>query len=165
MTEITLVAALARNRVIGDDGGMPWHLPADLAHFKAVTSGHPIIMGRRTYQSIGRPLPKRLNIVVSRSSPELPESVLAASTLEKAFELAGAERIMVIGGGQIYRQALARADRLELTLIDSDIDGDTRFPEWSVREWRLSAMSARPADEKNPCNLVFATFERVAANT
>jgi len=151
---------MARNRVIGDAGGMPWHLPADLKHFKAVTLGHPVIMGRRTFESIGRPLPGRRNVVVSRSQPELPDGVVLADSLDSALAAAAAGRVMVIGGGQIYREALARADRLELTLIDAVIGGDTVFPEWPPAEWRLAAMAARPADEANPCNLVFATFER-----
>lgn len=157
-----MIAAMARNRVIGDEGGMPWHLPADLKHFKAVTMGCPIIMGRKTFESIGRPLPGRTNIVVSRSRPALPDGVRLASSLDEAIGLADAGRVMVIGGGQIYREALPRADRLELTLIDAVVTGDTVFPEWPAAEWRLSAMQSRPADDNNPYNLVFATFERVA---
>jgi dihydrofolate reductase len=160
MTEIVLVAAMARDRVIGRAGGMPWHLPADLKHFKAVTSGHPVVMGRRTYESIGRPLPNRLNIVVSRSAPSLPEDVLVASSLDEAIERADADRVMVIGGGEIYRQALPRADRLELTLIDAVIPGDTRFPDFSGGGWRLASMQARAADERNPYKLVFCSLVR-----
>lgn len=140
---------------------MPWHLPADLKHFKAVTMGSPIVMGRRTFESIGRPLPGRTNIVVSRSRPKLPDGVELAGGLDDAIGMAGEDRVIVIGGGEIYRAALPKADRLELTLIDAVVTGDTVFPEWSPAEWRLSAMQARPADEANSCNLVFATFERV----
>lgn len=160
MTEVVLVAAMARNRVIGQEGGMPWHLPADLKHFKAVTMGCPIIMGRKTFESIGRPLPGRTNVVISRSRPELPDGVELVGSLDEAVEAAGAERVMVIGGGQVYRQALDRADRLELTLIDAVVSGDTVFPEWSASDWRLTKMASRPADDANPYNLVFATFER-----
>lgn len=160
MQELVLVAAMARNRVIGHEGGMPWHLPADLKHFKAVTMGCPVVMGRRTFESIGRALPGRSNIVISRSRPQLPDGVELAGSLEEALDLAGAERVMVIGGGQIYREALPRADRLELTLIDTVVTGDTVFPEWPAGEWRLSSMRSRPADGANPYNLVFATFER-----
>ncbi len=160
MTEITLVAAMARNRVIGRDGGMPWHLPADLKHFKAVTMGCPIVMGRRTFESIGRPLPGRTSIVISRSRPELPDGALLAGSLDEAIEQAAADRVMVIGGGQIYRETLGRADRLELTLIDAVIPGDTVFPAWSAVDWRLARMRARPSDQANSCNMVFATFER-----
>lgn len=163
VTEVVLVAAMARNRVIGDAGGMPWHLPADLKHFKTVTMGHPVIMGRRTFESIGRPLPGRCNIVISRSRPELPDGVLRAGSLNAAIELAGADQVMVIGGGQIYRQALGRADRLELTLIDALVEGDTTFPQWPRADWRLVKMQARPADEANPHHLVFVTFERAGS--
>lgn len=163
MTEITLVAAMARNRVIGDEGGMPWHLPADLRHFKAVTMGCPVVMGRRTFESIGRALPGRTNIVISRSRPDLPDGVLLAAGLDEAIERAGAQRVMVIGGGQVYREALQRADRMELTLIDAVVTGDTVFPEWPAAEWHLAAMQARPSDEANAYNLVFATFERAAS--
>ncbi|NBB93155.1 MAG: dihydrofolate reductase [Gammaproteobacteria bacterium] len=156
-----MVAAMARNRVIGNRGGMPWHLPADLKHFKSVTSGHPIVMGRRTYESIGRPLPGRLNIVISRSAPSMPEGVIVAGSLDEAIDRADADRVMLIGGGQIYREALPRADRMELTLIDAVVDGDTRFPAWDANEWRLAAMVSRPADADNPSNLVFATFVRL----
>ncbi|MEN1727705.1 MAG: type 3 dihydrofolate reductase [Pseudomonadota bacterium] len=158
---ITLVAAMSRNRVIGRDGDMPWHLPADLKHFKAVTLGFPVIMGRRTFESIGRALPGRLNVVVSRATPELPDGVLLAHGLESAIEAcAEAEQIMVIGGGEIYRQALPLAERLELTLIDAEIDGDTHFPEFSLHDWHLRRLQARPADERNSHALRFATFER-----
>lgn len=161
MPELILVAAMARNRVIGDEGGMPWHLPADLKHFKAVTMGCPIIMGRRTFESIGKPLPGRTNIVISRSRPELPDGVELAGSLDEAVDMAGAERVMVIGGGQVYREALDRADRLELTLIDAVVTGDTEFPEWSAKDWQLTKMVSRPADDANPHNLVFASFARV----
>lgn len=157
---ITLVAAMARNRVIGRDGAMPWHLPADLKHFKAVTMGHPILMGRRTFESIGRALPGRRNIVVSRGRPQLPEGVVLAGSLEAALGQAGDDDIMVIGGGEIYRHVLPRAGRMELTLIDADVEGDTHFPQWPEDDWRLSAMQARPADQANPFRLVFCTFDR-----
>lgn len=158
---VTLVAAIARNRVIGRDGGMPWHLPADLSHFKSVTLNHPVIMGRRTFESIGKPLPKRRNIVVSRGAPDLPDGVVGADSLEAALQQAGTGPVMVIGGGEIYRRAMARATRMELTLIDADIDGDAHFPEWSGDDWQLVAMTARPPDERNPFRLVFCSFRRV----
>ncbi|MDZ7791767.1 MAG: type 3 dihydrofolate reductase [Xanthomonadales bacterium] len=161
--ELVLVAAMARNRVIGDAGGMPWHLPADLKHFKAVTMGCPVIMGRRTFESIGRPLPGRTNIVISRSRPELPDGVVLAGSLDEAIECEPGERLMVIGGGQVYREVLARADRMELTLIDAVVTGDTVFPEWSAAEWRLVGMRSQPADDANPHNLVFATLERASS--
>lgn len=162
MAELTLVAALARNRVIGHAGGMPWHLPADLKHFKAVTMGCPVVMGRRTFESIGRALPGRTNIVVSRGQPELPEGVVRAASLDQVLSRFGQERLMVIGGGEIYRQALPLADRMELTLIDAQVPGDTRFPEWCSGHWRLVGMTARPPDERNAAALVFCSLVRTS---
>ncbi len=161
MPELTLIAAMAKNRIIGAVGGMPWHLPADLAHFKRVTMGHPVLMGRKTFESIGRPLPGRRNIVLSRSATGLPDGVEQFSSLDQALAaLTDSVSVMVIGGGEIYRQTLAQANRLVLTFIDADIDGDTRFPEFASSDWRLSQMQARPADERNAHPLVFAEFER-----
>lgn len=158
---VVVVAAMARGRVIGRAGDMPWHLPADLAHFKALTLGHPVLMGRRTFESIGRPLPGRTNIVISRGCPDLPEGVQLAASLEQAMSLAGAaEQLMVIGGGQIYQAALPLADRLELTLIDARIDGDTFFPQFDPAEWMLRACQARPADARNQHALNFVSLER-----
>lgn len=158
---LVLVAAMARGRVIGRDGQMPWHLPADLAHFKAVTLGHPVLMGRRTYESIGRPLPGRLNVVISRGRPELPAGVERAFSLPEALaRVPNAEKIMVIGGGQIYAEALPLADQLELTLIDAIIDGDTYFPEFQADDWRMIALQARPADERNAYALHFISLAR-----
>jgi len=161
MTEIVLVAAMAQGRVIGMAGGMPWHLPADLKHFKAVTLGHPVVMGRRTFESIGRALPGRLNIVVSRSRPSLPDAVVLADSLDSALAACGdVDEIMLIGGGEIYRQALDRATRLELTLIDAAIEGDTFFPVFDPHFWHLTAMESRPADDRNAYPLRFCTFVR-----
>lgn len=159
---LTLVAAMARGRVIGRGGAMPWHLPADLRHFKEVTLGHPVIMGRRTFESIGRPLPGRTNVVISRSHPELPPEVYLADSLPSALaEVAGGGPAMVIGGGQIYAEALPLARRLELTLIDAEIDGDTWFPEFRWADWQLAALRARPADERNPYRLHFVSLHRL----
>lgn len=159
---ITLIAAMARDRIIGCHGDMPWHLPADLKHFKAVTLGHPVIMGRRTFDSIGRALPGRTNVVISRSSPDLPEGVKLAGSLDEAVQFcADADRLMIIGGGQIYRQALDRADRLELTLIDAEIDGDTYFPEFNLPDWQLKRLQSRPADAANAFPLRFVRLDRL----
>ncbi len=159
---ITLIAAMARDRVIGRDGGMPWHLPADLKHFKAITLGHPVIMGRRTFESIGRALPGRQNVVMSRSRVELPEDVARVDGFDAALAACHeAERVMVIGGGEVYRQALDRADRLELTLIDAEVDGDTHFPDIDWAHWRLVSMQSRPADQANAWPLRFVSLERL----
>lgn len=158
--EIVLVAAMGRNRVIGRGGHMPWHLPADLKHFKEITMGRPVIMGRKTWDAVGKPLPGRLNVVVSRARPRLPGGVSLAGSLELALEVADADTVMVIGGGELYRQALPLAKRLELTFVDAEPEGDTTFPAWDPAEWTLTAMRSRAADEGNPFRLVFCTFKR-----
>lgn len=158
---IVLVAAMGRNRVIGRGGRMPWHLPADLKHFKEITMGRPVIMGRKTWEAIGKPLPGRHNIVVSRGRPELPEDVSLAGGLDEALNCAGDGTVMIIGGGELYRQALPLAERMELTFVDAEPEGDTIFPEWNAEEWTMTAESARDADERNSYRLVFCTFERV----
>ena len=145
---ITLVAAVARNGVIGADGGMPWHLPADLRHFKAVTMGHPMVMGRRTFDSIGRALPGRRTIVVTRDRGWSAPGVDVAHSLEDALAAAAdgdpAQPVMVVGGGEIYRQAMPLADRLEITHVDTDASGDTTFPDIDPAGWREE--SREPGD-------------------
>ncbi|WP_024303809.1 dihydrofolate reductase [Pseudogulbenkiania sp. MAI-1] len=134
---ITLVAAMAANHVIGIDNRLPWHLPEDLRHFKAVTLGKPVIMGRKTYDSIGRPLPGRRNIVVTRQQGWSAAGVEVAHSLEAALALvAAAESACVIGGAELYRQALPLAHRLELTEIAEAYQGDAHFPAFSTEEWR-----------------------------
>jgi len=162
--EIVLVAAMGRNRVIGADGGMPWYLPADLKHFKAVTLGHPVVMGRRTFEAIARPLPGRRNIVVSRTLASPPEGCELARSLGAAMELSGNSASMVIGGGELYRQALPIASRMELTLIDVAPDGDTFFPAWSKANWNVTGMHVRAADSANPYRLVFCSLTRASAD-
>jgi dihydrofolate reductase len=161
--EIVLVAALGRNRVIGADGGMPWHLPADLKRFKAVTLGYPIIMGRRTFESIGRPLPGRRNIVLSTSMDRLTSGVDVFESLDQALAAVDAETVMVIGGGTLYAEALPRADRLELTFVDAEPEGDTHFPAFDLRDWRTVAMHRRGADDDNEHAVVFCTLARASA--
>lgn len=127
---ITLIAAMAENRVIGNRGAIPWHLPDDLARFRAITLGHPVLMGRRTFESIGRPLPGRLNIVLSRREGYAPPGCLPARDLVGALELArGAAELFVCGGGELYREALPLADRILLTLVRGEFPGDVTFPE------------------------------------
>jgi dihydrofolate reductase len=133
---VSLIAALAKNRVIGNGNKLPWHLPEDLKRFKAITMGHPVVMGRRTFESIGRALPGRLNVVVSRKPHAGTMGTVAWSksideALERASQAPGGEEVFVIGGAEIYKLALPRADRLYLTLIGHDVEGDAYFPEWS----------------------------------
>lgn len=143
--EVVLVAAVAANGVIGADGGMPWHLPEDLRRFKAVTMGHPLVMGRKTFEAIGRPLPGRHTIVITRDRTWHHEGVQTAADLGQALDLAATydPTIMVVGGGQIYELALPLATRLELTQIDASPPGDTRFPPLEADRWREVAREDR----------------------
>jgi dihydrofolate reductase len=159
-----LVAAIADHGVIGRDGALPWHLPADLAHFKSLTWGHHLIMGRRTFASIGRALPGRTTVVVSRGRPELPPEVLGAAGVEEALALAasrGEQEAFVVGGAEIYRAALPQADRLQLTRVHGEVPGDTRFPEISWDQWRLVSRREQPADPCHPWPLTFCLYERI----
>ena len=168
---IHLVAAMTRDRVIGHKGAMPWHLPRDLKHFKEVTLGHPVVMGRKTFdsiiQSLGKPLPGRLNVVISRSQPTVPEGVLVYPSVDEALT-ALAKRdeavVDVIGGGEIYALTLPLADRLYLTLIDAEIEGDTWFPVIDERHWQVSDTQTHPADEANAHAMTFVTFDRASAS-
>lgn len=158
---VSIIAAMDRNRLIGNKNQLPWHLPADLAHFKRVTMGKPVIMGRKTFESIGRPLPGRANIVLTGSADFCAEGVLVASTPEQALEhAAGAEEAMVIGGSMIYQLFLPRADRLYLTYVEASHEGDAWFPDFELEEWRVIASEEHAADEKNPCAYSFVTYER-----
>ncbi|WP_163932134.1 type 3 dihydrofolate reductase [Paraferrimonas sp. SM1919] len=134
--QISLIAAMAHNRVIGKDNQMPWHLPEDLQHFKKMTLGKPVVMGRKTFESIGRPLPGRHNIVISRNPDYQPEGVTVVDSFEKAYQLEkDTEELMVMGGGQLYLQTLPKADNLYLTFIDLEVEGDTQFPHWDDGCW------------------------------
>jgi dihydrofolate reductase len=137
MPLISIVAAVARNRVIGAGGRLPWRLPEDLKRFKQLTTGAPVIMGRKTHESIGRPLPGRRNIVVTRRRAASWEGCAVAHSLDEALALAGdAPQVFVIGGAELYAEALPRADRLYLTLIDAEFAGDAQFPEFDPAAWR-----------------------------
>jgi dihydrofolate reductase len=147
---ITLIAAMARNRAIGLDGQMPWHLPAELRHFKEATMGKPIVMGRKTWQSIGRALPGRQNIVISRSPSLQAPGCDVAGSFEQAIALAEGDEVMIIGGGQIYAEAMPHADRMVLTLVECDPEADAWFPEWREAEWRQAGVRQHRADAENP---------------
>ena len=169
MTQLALVAALARNRVIGDGTGMPWHLPEDLAHFRRVTQGHAVIMGRRTWESLPprlRPLPGRRNLVVTRQA-DLHAALQAAgaepqASLDDALaRCSDAPRAFVIGGGQLYAQALPRVDELLLTLIDRDFDGTTLFPPYE-QEFECVEREAHRAAPPNDFGFAFTRWRRKA---
>lgn len=162
---ISLVAAMAKNRVIGKDGKMPWHLPAELQYFKRITLGKPVIMGRATYESVGRPLPGRTNIVLSRSYQHPykdDQGVIWVSSPRQAIEVAGnVEELMVIGGGHIYAEFLPLADKLYVSEIDLDTPGDTYFPDYHKQgEWQLVDSSEHPADDKNPHGFKALIYKR-----
>ncbi|KEY57588.1 type 3 dihydrofolate reductase [Serratia sp. DD3] len=157
---ISLIAALAADRVIGMENTMPWHLPADLAWFKRNTLNKPIIMGRKTFESIGRPLPGRQNIVLT-SQPGSDQSVTWVTSLEQALTAAGdVEEVMVIGGGRVYEQFLPRANRLYLTHIDAEVEGDAHFPDYEPDEWESSFSEFHDADELNSHCYCFEILER-----
>ena len=162
---ISMIAAMAQNRVIGKDNQMPWHLPADLKHFKQVTLGKPVIMGRKTFESIGRALPGRRNIVISRSAPAQSQGAEWVSSLQQAFALLQDQaEVMVIGGAEIYRQCLPLAQRLYLTNIDLVTDGDAFFPDYSGAgkfDWQLIAESEHQPDSDNAYHCRFITLQRV----
>ena len=158
---ISLIAALANNRAIGKDNQLPWHLPADLKHFKQLTLNKPIIMGRKTFDSIGRPLPKRRNIIVTRQASLTIEGCEVFNSIDAALAATTDEaETMIIGGANIYEQTLAHADRLYLTLVDTDLDGDAFFPEWAETEWHVTDKSEHHQDENHIFNYTFIILDR-----
>lgn len=158
---VTLIVAVAANGVIGARNTMPWHLPADLRHFKAATMGRPVIMGRRTFESIGRSLPGRVNIVVTRNAGYSAPGCVVAGSLETALAAAGdAGEIFVIGGGELYGQAMPRADRLVVTEIHAEFDGDARFPAIDPAVWREVARETRTGEA--PFRFDFVRYERTS---
>ena len=160
-----MIAAMAKNRIIGKNNQMPWHLPADLKHFKAVTLGKPVIMGRLTYESIGKALPGRKNIVITNNKAyTLPDATVAHSC-ESALHIASAQanEVMIIGGGAIYKAFLPDANKLFITFIDLNIEGDTQFPDYNKdATWDVTESESFVADEKNVYNYEFVTLERRA---
>ena len=160
---ICLIAALAANRVIGKNNTMPWHLPADLKRFKALTLGHPVLMGRKTYESIGKPLPGRRNLVITRNRDYSAPGCEVVHSLDAALDACpGAEVIFIIGGAELYRQALPRAQRLEFTEIHAEFDGDTRFPQFASDQWRETARECHGAEAGAPFAYDFVRYERIA---
>jgi len=158
---VSMIAAMDRNRLIGNKNQLPWHLPADFAHFRAVTMGKPVIMGRKTWESIGKPLPGRRNIVLTRNKDRCYEGVDCVSSFDEALALvADEEEVMIIGGSTIYEMLLPRADRLYLTIVEGEFEGDAWFPAFDTAEWREIASELRPADEKNACACRFVTLEK-----
>lgn len=160
---MTLVAAMAENRVIGRNNQLPWHLPADLRHFKRLTTGHPVIMGRRTFDSIHRrPLPQRQNIVISRDPEFSAAGAATVHSLEEALALVADEQeVFVLGGAEIFHLALPRADRMVLTIVHAQVQGTVHFPQWNPDHWRIVHEESHPADAQNAYAMTFRTYERV----
>jgi len=159
-----LIAAVARNGVIGANNALPWHLPADLKRFRSLTTGHSIVMGRRTWESIGRPLPERQSIVVTRSPRYAAAGALVVTSLDAALAAAALPApVFCIGGGELYRAALPYADALYLTEIDRDFDGDASFPEFDRRVWRETARESYAGESPDGLAYAFVTYRRAPA--
>lgn len=157
---LTLIAALAANRTIGRDGDLPWRLPDDLKRFKRLTVGKTVLMGRKTWDSLGRPLPDRDNWVLSRDPAFKPAGATVFATLDQALNAAQGRALMVIGGAQLYRQTLPLASRLELTEVQAEVDGDTWFPAFDLADWIETAAEPHVADERHPLPFRFVTLDR-----
>ncbi|GAB0147634.1 dihydrofolate reductase [Marichromatium gracile] len=161
--ELVLVAAVADNDVIGRDNALPWHLPADLAHFKALTLDRPIVMGRRTWESLPGLLPRRRHLVLTHDRHYRAEGAEVVHSLDAAIAAAGAvEQLMIVGGARVYAEALARAGRIQLTRVHAEVAGDARFPTLDPAQWREVARHERPADARNRHAMSFVELERVA---
>lgn len=157
---ISLIVAVSSNNVIGKNNQLIWHLPADMKHFKLLTTGHAVFMGRKTYDSIGKPLPNRRNIVISRTVKKIEGCEVVAS-VEAGFKLcAGQEKVYIIGGAEIYREALPLASQIELTRVHQDFDGDTFFPEINPKQWQEIKWEDFGPDEKNAYAYSFITLNR-----
>lgn len=162
--QISAIVAVANNNVIGNENQIPWYLPADLAYFKRTTLGHPVIMGRNTYHSIGRPLPKRTNIVITRDPFFRGDGIVVAHTINEALEMAydtGAEQAFIIGGGQIYAQSVELWDKVYITEVAVDVPGEVHFPALDNAQWREVSREAHTADEKNEYDYVFRVLEKI----
>jgi dihydrofolate reductase len=165
MTAVSLVVAMARNRVIGRDNALPWRLPEDLKHFKAVTLGKPILMGRKTYESIGKPLPGRTNLVMTRDAGwQSPGTVVVHSVAEAFEQVQAAPELAGIGGADVFSLLLPLASRIYLTRVEADIAGDTLFPPLDLSQWVELENRKFSADERNPYDMTFMTLQRATAD-
>lgn len=165
--KLSMIVATAQNRVIGRDNALPWYLPNDLKYFKQTTLGKPVIMGRKTYESIGKPLPGRTNIVITRQTDYQPEGVKVVHSVAEARDLAesvclidGQEEAMIMGGAEIYTLALSDADRLYLTEVHADVEGDAYFPEYDKTEWQEISREDFSAEGPNPYNYSFVVYDK-----
>jgi dihydrofolate reductase len=158
---LSLIVAMSENRVIGRNGRLPWHLSSDLRRFKQLTLGHHLLMGRKTFEAIGRLLPGRTSVVITRQTGYAAAGALVAGGLDEAVRLtAGDGEAFVIGGAEVYRLALPSADRIFLTLIHAELEGDTFFPAWDEADWRLMESTRHPRDDRNEYDFSFLTYQR-----
>lgn len=160
---ITVIAAIGKNNALGKDNDLIWYLPADLKRFKKVTTGHYILMGRNTYESIGKPLPNRTTIIITRNKNYFKEGCLIAGSLEEAIELAKEEaQLFIIGGAQIYKEVISKnlADQLDITLVHSEFEADVFFPEIDTNIWKEAAREDFKADEKNDYDYSFISYKK-----
>jgi dihydrofolate reductase len=159
---ITLIAAVAENNAIGKNNQLLWHLPADFKRFKEITTGHYIVMGRKTFESFPKPLPNRTHIVISRQKNYKPEGCIVVPSLEKALEISPKnEEVFIIGGGEIYKQSIAIANKLDITKVHQSFDGDVFFPEIDPKIWKLTSEKFHKKDEKNNFDFSFQIFEKI----
>ena len=164
---ISIIVAIGNNNVVGINNSLPWNLPADLAYFRQMTIGKPIIMGQKTFESIGSPLSGRTNIILSRDDNFHPTGAVVAQSIEQALDMArgtGAEEVMIAGGVSIYGQFLTLADRMYLTLIDGDFEGDAFFPTFDYNDWEEKERIENNSDKDNPYRYIFLTLERKKKN-
>lgn len=160
---LTIIAAMSENRVIGRDNDLAWHLPDDLKRFKELTKGHHVIMGRKTFESVGKPLPGRTNIIVTNQKEYKAPGCIIVHTLKEAIQKAENDKQpYIIGGGKIYDQALPLCDTLEITHIHAQVEGDTYFPEVDTSKWQIVAKESHPADDKHEFAFDFLTYQRVS---
>lgn len=157
---ISIIAAMDENRLIGSNNGLPWYLPADFRHFKEVTMGKPVVMGRKTFESIGKPLPGRKNIVISRKG-FAAEGVISVDSIESALqEVQGADEVMIIGGANIYEQIIKHAERMYLTHVHAKCEGDAWFPAYDENDWLVTGKEDFKADEKNNFDFSIISYQR-----
>mgnify|MGYP001568386396 CR=1 FL=1 len=166
MSKVSIIVAMANNRVIGINNTLPWHLPADLKHFKTLTMGHHIVMGRKTYESIGKPLQGRISVVITRNPNYTAEGITITHTLEAAIAVCGDDpEIFIIGGAELYRQAIQLADRIYLTEIDLDVMGNAYFTKLDKNEWHETGRISHTPDEKNLHRYDFVTYNRITIDS
>lgn len=162
--KVTAIAAMSKNRVIGSNNGIPWYLQEDFRFFKRTTLNHPIIMGRKTFESIGKPLPKRTNMVVTKNPFYISSGIVILHSLEAALEMAnnhGEEEVFIIGGGTIYQQSLPFLDSIYLTEVQTELAGDTFFPELNFNNWKVSEILSHKKDSKNDFDFIIKRYERI----